>query len=144
MKTFRHCLAITFALTVAAGCTSVAGSAPSSAHPHPKAVTKTVTDHDKGTTVTLRVGDRLKVALASTYWTIQDSAKPSVLRADGRQVTTATAKGCVTGAGCGTASRTFSAVGKGTTTVSASRTTCGEALLCTGGNGKFSVTVVVK
>jgi hypothetical protein len=33
---------------------------------------------------------------------------------------------------------------KGTTTVSASRTTCGEALLCTGGNGKFSVSVVVK
>ena len=144
MKILGHCLAVTFALTLAAGCAAAAGTAPNPAHPRPRAITKTVTDHDKGTTVTLHVGDRLKVALASTYWTIRDSAKPSVLRADGRQVTTSTANGCVPGAGCGTASRTFSAVGKGTATVNASRTTCGEALLCTGGNGKFSVTVVVK
>jgi hypothetical protein len=144
MKTLRHCLAITFAVSLAAGCASAAGTAPNSARPRPKAVTKTVTDRDKGTTVTVHVGDRLKVVLASTYWTIHKSPKPAVLRTDGEQVTTPELKGCVPGAGCGTASRTFTAVAKGTTTVSASRTSCGEALLCTGGNGKFSVTVVVK
>jgi hypothetical protein len=144
MKMLRHCLAVTFALTLAAGCASAAGTAPNSAHPRPKAVTKTVTDRDKGTTVTLHVGDRLKVVLASTYWTIHESPKSSVLRTDGGQVTTPESKRCVPGGGCGTASRMFAAVGKGTTTVSASRTTCGEALLCTGGSGKFRVSVVVK
>ena len=103
-----------------------------------------MTDRDKGTTVTLHVGDRLKVVLASTYWTIHPASKPAVLQTDGKQVTTPRPKGCVPGGGCGTASRMFTAVAKGTTTVSASRTSCGEALPCTGGNGKFSVTVVVK
>ena len=103
-----------------------------------------MTDRDKGTTVTLHVGDRLKVVLASTYWTIDKSPNPAVLRTDGKQVTTPALKGCVPGGGCGTAARTFTAVTNGSTTVSGSRTTCGEALLCTGGNGKFSVTVVVK
>jgi len=144
MKTLQHCLVITFALSLAAGCTSAAGTAPSSTRPRPKAVTKTVTDRDKGTTVTLHVGDGLKVALASTYWTIHESPKPRVMRTDGAQVTTPGLNACVPGGGCGTASRMFTAAAKGTTTVSASRTTCGEALLCTGGNGKFSITVVVK
>ena len=144
MKSFPHCLAITFALTLAAGCASAAGTAPNVVHPRPKPVTKTVTDRDKGTTVTLHVGDRLKVVLHSTYWTIHKSPRPAVVRTDGEQVTTPASKGCVPGGGCGTATRTFTIVGKGTTTVSASRTTCGEALRCTGGNGKFSVTVVVR
>ena len=144
MKSFPHCLAITFALTLAAGCASAAGTAPNAAHPRPKAVTKTVTDRDEGTTVTLHVGDRLKAVLHSTYWTIHKSPRPAVVRTDGEQVTTPASKGCVPGGGCGTATRTFTIVGKGTTTVSASRTTCGEALRCTGGNGKFSVTVVVR
>jgi hypothetical protein len=145
MKTFGRCITIVLALTLAVGCTSAAGTAAPSAHPpHPKAVTKTVTDRDKGRTVTLHVGDRLKVVLASTYWTIHKSPKPSVLRTDGEQMTTPALKGCVPGAGCGTATRTFTAGARGTTTVSASRTSCGEVLLCTGGNGKFSVAVVVK
>jgi hypothetical protein len=144
MKTFRHCLAITFALALAAGCASAAGTAPNSARPSPKTVTKTIRDRDKGTTMTLHVGDRLKVVLASTYWTIHKSSTPAVLRTDGKQITTPALKGCVPGAGCGTATRTFTAVARGTTTVSASRTICGEVLLCTGGNGKFSVIVVVR
>jgi hypothetical protein len=144
MKTLDRCIAVSFALTLAAGCASAAGTAPSSARPSPKAVTKMVTDRDKGTTVTLHVGDRLKVALASTYWTINPAAKPGVLRSDGRPVTTPHLNGCVPGGGCGTETQTFTAAAKGATIVSASRTTCGEALRCTGGNGEFSVSVVVK
>jgi hypothetical protein len=146
MKLFRHCLLVTFGLTLAAGCSSAAGTTTPSSHPrpHPKAVTKTVTDRDKGTTVTVSVGDRVEVVLASTYWTIQPASTPAVLRSDGRQVTTPRLNGCVPGAGCGTARRAFTAVVKGTTTVSASRTTCGEALSCSGGNGKFSVTLAVR
>ncbi len=141
MKPFRHCLIVAFALTLAAGCASAAGTVTPSTHPRPKTVTKTVTDRDKGKTVTLHVGDRLKVVLASTYWTILGGS-PTVLLA-GKQVTTPSRNVCVPGGGCGTASETFTAHGKGRSTVNASRTSCGEALRCTGGKGEFSVTVVV-
>jgi hypothetical protein len=125
-----------FALLLAAGCTSAAGSG--------QPTTKRVTDRDKGTTVTLHIGDRLKVVLASTYWTIHPASKPAVLRSDGRPVTTPRPTGCVPGGGCGTVTATFTAAGDGTTIVSASRTSCGEALRCTGGNGVYRVSVVVK
>ena len=144
MRNLRQSIAVIFALTLAAGCASAAGTAPNAAGPKPKAVTKTVTEKDKGKTVTLHVGDRLKVVLNSTYWTIHDAAKPAVLRTDGKQVTTPRMNGCVPGGGCGTAAQAFTAVTKGTTTAGASRTSCGEALLCTGDNGKFNVVVVVK
>jgi hypothetical protein len=144
MKTFRHCLIITFALTLAAGCTSAAGTAPNAVRPRARTVTKTITDRNKGETVTLRVGARLEVVLASTYWTIHPAPKPAVLRTDGSQATTPRLKGCVPGGGCGTASRTFTGVTKGKTVVRASRTSCGEALRCTEANGTFSVSVVVK
>jgi len=143
MKPFRHCLAIVFVLTLAAGCASAAGTETQSARARPKAVTKKVTERDKGTTVTLHAGDRLEVVLASTYWAIHAASKPAVLRADGEQVTTPQLNACVPGGGCGTASRRFTAIAKGKTTVSASRTSCGEALRCTDGNGRFAVTVVV-
>ena len=145
MKTFRHCLAVSFALALAAGCASAARTATPSTSPTtttPKVVTKTVTYADKGATVTLHVGDRLKVVLDSTYWAILGGS-PTVLLV-GKQVATPSVNGCVPGGGCGTVSETFTADGKGTSTVSASRTSCGEALRCTGGKGEFDVTVVVK
>lgn len=144
MKTLHRCVVITFALTLAAGCTSAAGTAPNSAPARAKAVTKTVTDRDKGTTVTVHVGDRLKIVLASTYWTIHPASKPEVLRTTGKPVTTPQLNGCVPGGGCGTESQLFSAVAAGTTTVRAARASCGEALLCTGGKGEFSISIVVK
>jgi len=42
-----------------------------------------VADANDGQTVTLHPGNQLRVALASTYWQIQPSSDPSVLRADG-------------------------------------------------------------
>jgi hypothetical protein len=141
MKTLRHLTTMTFVLVLAAGCTSAAGSTP--AH-RSGSTTRTITDRDKGTTVPLHVGDHLKVILASTYWTIQPASNRAVLRSDGRPVTKGKLQGCVPGAGCGTTTETFTAVKDGKATVSASRTTCGEALLCTGGNGEYKVSVVVK
>ena len=110
----------------------------------PKSTTKTITERDNRTIVTLRAGDHLKLVLSNTYWTIQPASDQAVLRSDGPPVTKATLAGCVPGGGCGTKTETFTAVGGGKATVSASRTTCGEALRCTGGNGNFDVTVVVK
>jgi hypothetical protein len=45
--------------------------------------------------------------------------------------------------GCGTVTAVFRAVAPGSATITASRTTCGEALLCTGSAGAYEVTIVV-
>jgi len=49
----------------------------------------------------------------------------------------------VPGAGCGTVTALFDAVGPGRASVSAERTGCGEAMSCTGRQRSYSVTVVV-
>jgi cytoskeletal protein RodZ len=116
------------------------------ASPPPQAVvvngTVAVADANDGQTVTLHPGDHLRVALASTYWQIQPSSDPAVLRADGSPATSPS-PGCVPGAGCGTAAATFIAVAPGHATVVATRTSCGEAMLCQGAAGRYQVQVVV-
>jgi cytoskeletal protein RodZ len=104
--------------------------------------TVAVADANDGQTVTLHPGEHLRVALASTYWQIQPSSDPSVLRADGSPATSPS-PGCVPGAGCGTAAETFTAVAPGHATVVATRTTCGEAMRCQGSAGHYQVQVVV-
>lgn len=139
MRRGRIFAAVGLAVALAAGCS------PAGATTQPRvAHTKTVTDHDKGTTVTLHVGDRLKVVLASTYWTIHPSSNAAVLRSDGRPIVTGQLNGCVPGEGCGTATRLFTAIATGKASVSASRTSCGEALRCTAGHGTYKVSVLVK
>ena len=101
---------------------------------------------DNGHTVTLAVGDTLVVTLSSTYWQFRAAAPASVLHLVSSQITPeATQNGarCVPGQGCGTNTATFLAAASGQATVSAARTSCGEAMLCTGGQGTFTLTVVV-
>ena len=141
MRTLRHLTIIAFALLVAAGCTSAAGSAT---RHRARPATKMISERDKGTTVALHVGDHLKLVLTNTYWEIHAASDAVVLRSDGQPVTKPKLQGCVPGAGCGTTTETFTAAKAGKATVSASRTTCGEALRCTGGNGEYKVSVVVK
>ena len=126
--------------------TGVTPSASPSASPSGQAVvvngTVAVADANNGQTVTLHPGNHLRVALASTYWQIQPSSDPSVLRADGSPAASPS-PGCVPGAGCGTAAATFTAVAPGHATVVATRTSCGEAMGCQGSAGRYKVEVVV-
>ena len=100
-------------------------------------------DADNGKTVNLHVGDRLVVKLASTYWTIAESSDPRVLKTSGPAVVSPQPTGCVPGAGCGFAIATFEAVAPGSAEVTASRTSCGEAMRCVGDAGFFRVSIVV-
>jgi hypothetical protein len=94
--------------------------------------------------LTVSVGATVKLVLHNIYWTVHDSPDPSVLTMIGRPVySVAGAVKCVPGAGCGTVTATFKALARGSALISASRTSCGEALQCTGGAGLFEVTVVV-
>lgn len=115
------------------------GAASSGASVRPTAVR--VTDADNGRTVSLARGDQLTVTLASTYWSISGSSNPGVLRLDGQPL--ASPGSCPPGVGCGQVSATFTAVGTGRADVTASRSSCGEALSCTGGAGSYRVAVVV-
>jgi len=104
--------------------------------------TLAVADANDGQTVTLHPGDHLRVVLSSTYWQFQPSSDPSVLRAEGSPAISPS-PGCVPGAGCGTAAATFTAVAPGHATIVATRTSCGEAMLCQGSAGHYQIEVVV-
>jgi hypothetical protein len=103
-----------------------------------------LTDADDGKSITVRKGTTIVVVLNSTYWMFASSSNPGVLQPQGDPVTAPAPVGtCVPGGGCGTVSITYRAVGDGQATIAASRTSCGEAMTCTGKAGSYSVQVVV-
>jgi hypothetical protein len=151
MGTHRSGLTLGFAVTAAAlglvGCATPAGTSltgasltatSSTVRSHPPAM---ATAEDNGHTLTLTVGQRLSVRLDSTYWTFGPTAPP--LRQNGQPLVS---KGgpCVPGQGCGTVTADFYAAGPGRTAVSASRTSCGEAMRCVGPAGQYRLTIVVR
>jgi hypothetical protein len=105
--------------------------------------TVVVRDQDNGHAVSIRAGERLSVVLASTYWKVDGSSNEAALRQLTQPTVSPQPGGCVPGGGCGTVSALFEAVAAGRADVSARRTSCGEALSCTGSQGIYRVTVVV-
>jgi hypothetical protein len=130
------------ACTVAsAGCGTAASGVGGPGH---KVVV--VRDGANGTTVSVRVGDSLKLILASSYWNVAGSSMPPVLRQDGPAVLLDRPKSCpdIAGLGCTPVRIVFTALTRGNAVIRASRTTCGEALRCVGKNAtRFTLTVVV-
>lgn len=125
-------------LFVAVGC---ANSGASHAATTPLPIVQ-IGDARDGGTVSLRVGQKLRVVLHSTYWEFKPVATPLVLRAaSAPQV--APKSGCVPGQGCGTVTELYVARSVGRATVKAARTSCGEAMGCTAAAGEYSVLVVV-
>ena len=110
--------------------------------------TVTLTEADNGHAVTLHPGQRLQVILHSTYWGFDGGTDTSVLARQGDtqyHPGTPGQGGCPSfpGSGCGTAVQEYLADGPGTSTVTASRTTCGEVLLCQPDQSTWSVDVTV-
>lgn len=101
------------------------------------------TDADNGHTFALHVGDRLTLVLHSTYWMVQPPVAPSIV-AVAAAPTASPSPGCVPGSACGTVTAEFVVAGAGTTTVGATRTSCGEARLCAGSEGRYTITVTVQ
>jgi hypothetical protein len=82
--------------------------------------------------------------LGNTYWMIGASSDPTVLAlVSGPTASGAAPSACLPGMGCGTVTAVFHALKPGQATISASRTTCGEALLCTGSAAVYEVTIIV-
>jgi hypothetical protein len=110
--------------------------------PSVASATANLTDADNGRTVAVTQGTRITVTLGSTYWVFAALSDNGVLRQQG-EVSYSPAPGCVPGGGCGTVALTVVAVGAGEEDVVASRTSCGEALRCTGNQGSYRTTVTV-
>lgn len=82
--------------------------------------------------------------LHNTYWQVQGSSDPAVLAMVSGPVTSGAGPiACIPGTGCGTVTAVFRATSPGSATMTASRTSCGEALQCVGGAGSFEITIVV-
>ncbi|HMD94371.1 MAG TPA: hypothetical protein VKG80_17215 [Trebonia sp.] len=104
-------------------------------------------DSANGHTVTVTVGEHLEVILGSTYWTMRGSTHPGVLRQDGPTSLMPRPADCaanIPGLGCVPVRTDFSALAAGTTVVTASRVTCGEALRCMPGQEHYTLTVIVR
>jgi predicted secreted protein len=101
-------------------------------------------------TVAVKLGSNVELTLHSMYWGLAVPAKSSSLTSKGAPIlkpifpSPSAPAGCkIAGSGCGTQTWEFAAKKVGTTHLVASRTTCGEAMKCTGANGRFAVTVKV-
>lgn len=95
----------------------------------------------RGTTVRVTVGTLVVVRLHGAYWSTPAGSNPRVLTPVGGG-TTATAT-CPPGRGCGTSSARFTALRPGTVHITARRDSCGEAMRCPPGQGRYDVTVTV-
>jgi hypothetical protein len=97
-----------------------------------------------GKTVHVSVGDKIELILSSTYWDVRGSSAATVVRQDGPTVIKPAPAGqCVPGQGCGAVHTFFTARSAGTAVITASRTTCGEALACGPSQSHFTLTVKV-
>ena len=106
-----------------------------------------VRDGSNGHTVSVTVGDHLEVILASSYWTVKGSSHPNVLQQDGPTKLMPRPADCaanIPGLGCVPVRTDFSALTPGTTVITASRVSCGEAMRCMPNQQHYSLTVVVR
>jgi hypothetical protein len=98
-----------------------------------------------GQTLTLHPNDTLTVTLPLTTWSFQGSSNQQTLAQVGSAVVSPAPfnKSTCPFGGCGTVAAKFRAVAPGTSQVSASRQSCGEAMRCTGADASYRLAVVV-
>jgi hypothetical protein len=105
-----------------------------------------VRDNANGKAVSARAGDRIELILSSSYWHVTGSSAPSVLRQDGPPALLPRPSSCpdIAGLGCTPVRADFTALTNGRAVITASRSTCGEALRCRPDQTRFTVNVVVR
>src|SRR6516165_388864 len=105
-----------------------------------------VRDDANGKTVSARAGDRIELILSSSYWHVTGSSAPSVLRQDGAPVLLARPSSCpdIPGLGCNPVRADFTALADGKAVITASRSSCSEALRYNPDQTRFKVMVAVR
>lgn len=109
------------------------------AGPSNAATAVTANESNNAKSLTVHVGDTIRVALKSAAWTINDADGTVLVALGAEQYSPGRpGPGC-----CGSASRSFTAKAAGTAALTADRTTCGEALKCSPEQSRYSVRVRV-
>jgi len=139
LPTVTRAATAAIAAALVAACGAVPSGGVGSGTPPTTVVAR---DADNGKTLHLRVGDHLEVRLNSTYWTFADTSRSSVVRQTAPATISPQPSGCVPGGGCGIVAAVFNVIGAGTADIVANRTSCGEAMGCTGDQGSYRLTVV--
>lgn len=102
-------------------------------------------DSSNGTTVRLRPGERVTLILSSSYWTINGSSAPDIVRQDGPATFLAEPPGgCVPGGGCRPVRTYFTALKPGRAVITAHRLSCGEAMMCGPSLRRFRLVLLVR
>jgi len=139
MRTATVAIALVIGLTACGGTSLATVSRPAKASA-PRVVQ--ASEPQNGRTLELRPGQKLRVVLHSTYWRFGKATNRGVLRREGTPQVRPF-RSCVAGGGCGTVTVTYLAVAPGSAAVRAARTSCGEAMGCTGPAGRYAVRVRV-
>ena len=112
--------------------------------------TRALSEKNIDQSISVHVGRTISLTLHSMYWTLKTQAKSSPLSAKGSPIFKSVLpgptapNGCkIVGSGCGTQTWKFRAGKIGTAHLIATRTTCGEAMQCTGTNRRFEVTIKI-
>jgi hypothetical protein len=108
----------------------------------PSTLSKSLSEKDKNMTINVKVGERIQVVLHSTFWQFA-SQKGTALKQLGEPTVAPILTGHIPGSGAGTVRVEYVATLPGRASISASRTSCGEAMLCTGDQGNYLVSVNV-
>jgi len=131
-------------IMTSAGCGTAASRANVPAAVRPTVIV--VRNDANGKAVSARAGDRIELILSSSYWHVTGSSAPSVLRQDGAPVLLSRPSSCpdIPGLGCNPVRADFTALTDGNALITASRSTCGEALRCQPDQMRFTVKVAVR
>jgi hypothetical protein len=139
-------LAVLIVLGGCADSSSTTGTTPTTApgtSDAPSSHIERLSERTADRTIQVGRGDRITLTLHNTYWRIGPADGDILTQIGSQQDSPAPAGTCVPGVGCGTVSAQFVATSEGSTTLTASRTTCGEAMACPPGEGSYVVHVVV-
>lgn len=100
---------------------------------------------DSGRSIQVRPGDELVLTLSSTYWHLQapEPANVLTLTRPSSRVVRPTPPRCPPGQGCGAVRAVYTASQPGRATITANRTSCGEARRCTPRQAHFQLTITV-
>lgn len=99
-------------------------------------------EHATGRTVTVGVGRVVELDLHSTYWSAPRTSDERVLVPLGAPAGVP-GTNCHPGSGCGVMRARYTAERAGTATLTAQRTSCGEAMACPPGSRTFTLSVHV-
>lgn len=130
-------------LVVLAGCgADKSGSKKDSSRPDEDRHELVSTYASNGGTMTVVVGDRIRVVLEGPSWTFLPTSNEKVVKQDGKTEVVKASDSCGSGGECGYATAYFDVLEAGKAEIRASRADCaGAEEGCTTGDGAYKLTI---